>query len=140
MTANWGGAISKNPYLSFKFKGGASGDKIKISWLDNMGKSDTAEAAIKFARRSTGRPEVIATMRGFHGRTMGALSATWDRRHRDSFGTIMTLRVSSPAARPCMAPSRPSRGTSASSTRSSLGRRPDASSSSAAARPSVSYS
>lgn len=47
MTANWGGAISKNPYLSFKFKGGAAGDKIKISWVDNMGKGDTAEAAIK---------------------------------------------------------------------------------------------
>ena len=47
MTANWGSAISKNPYLSFKFKGGASGDKVKISWLDNMGKSDSHEAAIK---------------------------------------------------------------------------------------------
>jgi len=47
MTANWGGAISKNPYLSFKFKGGASGDSIKISWVDNMGKSDSAEAQIK---------------------------------------------------------------------------------------------
>ncbi len=47
MTANWGGAISKNPYLSFKFKGGASGDKIRISWVDNMGKGDSAEAAIK---------------------------------------------------------------------------------------------
>ena len=47
MTANWGGAISKNPYLSFKFKGASSGDKIKISWVDNMGKGDTAEADIK---------------------------------------------------------------------------------------------
>ena len=47
MTANWGGAISKNPYLSFKFKGGAAGDTIKISWVDNKGGSDTAEAAIK---------------------------------------------------------------------------------------------
>ncbi len=47
MTAYWGGAISKNPYLSFKFKGGAAGDMIKITWVDNMGKGDTAEAAIK---------------------------------------------------------------------------------------------
>lgn len=47
MTANWGIAISKNPYLSFKFKGGAAGDKIKITWVDNMGKGDSAEAAIK---------------------------------------------------------------------------------------------
>jgi sulfur-oxidizing protein SoxZ len=47
MTANWGGAIAKNPYLSFKFKGAAAGDTIKISWVDNMGKSDSAEAQIK---------------------------------------------------------------------------------------------
>ena len=47
MTANWGGAISKNPYLSFKLKGAAAGDKIKITWVDNMGKGDSAEAAIK---------------------------------------------------------------------------------------------
>jgi sulfur-oxidizing protein SoxZ len=47
MTANWGIAISKNPYLSFKFKGAASGDMIKITWVDNMGKGDSAEAAIK---------------------------------------------------------------------------------------------
>jgi sulfur-oxidizing protein SoxZ len=46
MTANWGGAISKNPYLSFKFKGAAAGDKIKISWVDNMGKGDSGEAVI----------------------------------------------------------------------------------------------
>ncbi|MDK1119187.1 MAG: thiosulfate oxidation carrier complex protein SoxZ [Anaerolineae bacterium] len=47
MTANWGPAISKNPYLSFKFKGGAAGEKIKISWLDNKGESDSLEAVIK---------------------------------------------------------------------------------------------
>ncbi len=47
MTANWGTGISKNPYMSFKFKGAASGDKIKISWVDNMGKGDSLEAAIK---------------------------------------------------------------------------------------------
>jgi sulfur-oxidizing protein SoxZ len=47
MTANWGGGISKNPYMSFKFRGAAAGDKIKISWVDNMGESDSAEAPIK---------------------------------------------------------------------------------------------
>jgi sulfur-oxidizing protein SoxZ len=47
MNANWGGGISKNPYLSFKFTGAAPGDSIKISWVDNMGKSDIAEAEIK---------------------------------------------------------------------------------------------
>ena len=47
MVANWGVAISKNPYLSFKFKGGAKGDTIKVSWNDNMGESDSAEDKIK---------------------------------------------------------------------------------------------
>jgi sulfur-oxidizing protein SoxZ len=47
MTANWGPAISKNPYLSFKFKGGASGDKVALSWVDNKGEKDSHEIAIK---------------------------------------------------------------------------------------------
>jgi sulfur-oxidizing protein SoxZ len=47
MSANWGGGISKNPYLSFKFKGAASGDTVKISWVDNKGEGDSAEAQIK---------------------------------------------------------------------------------------------
>jgi sulfur-oxidizing protein SoxZ len=47
MLAQWGVAVSKNPYLSFKFKGGAAGDSIKISWDDNKGGSDSAEAKIK---------------------------------------------------------------------------------------------
>ena len=46
MTAQWGAAISKNPYLSFKFKGGTAGDTVSLSWTDNKGNSDTAEAAI----------------------------------------------------------------------------------------------
>lgn len=47
MNANWSGGISKNPYLSFKFRGAAAGDTIKISWVDNMGKGDSAEAQVK---------------------------------------------------------------------------------------------
>lgn len=47
MTAYWSGAVSKNPYLSFKFKGGAKGDKLKISWADNQGNGDSNEATIK---------------------------------------------------------------------------------------------
>lgn len=47
LTALWGTAISKNPYLKFKFKGGSSGDILKISWVDNQGKSDSIEAKIK---------------------------------------------------------------------------------------------
>lgn len=47
MTAEWGGAISKNPYLSFKFKGGAKGDEVKITWKDNQGGTDSNTAKIR---------------------------------------------------------------------------------------------
>jgi len=47
MTANWGAAISKNPYLSFKFKGAAAGDTLSLSWVDNTGEKDSADATIK---------------------------------------------------------------------------------------------
>jgi len=47
MNAQWGGTISKNPFLSFSFTGAKSGDMIKISWVDNTGKSDSTEATMK---------------------------------------------------------------------------------------------
>ncbi len=47
MTAQWGPAISKNPYLSFQFTGGKKDDSIKISWVDNKGKSDSITAKVK---------------------------------------------------------------------------------------------
>ena len=46
MTAQWSGGISKNPYLSFSFSGGAKGDDVKISWTDNQGGSDSETAKI----------------------------------------------------------------------------------------------
>jgi len=46
LTAFWSGGVSKNPYLSFKFKGGNKGDMLKLSWLDNLGESSSAEAKI----------------------------------------------------------------------------------------------
>jgi sulfur-oxidizing protein SoxZ len=46
LTAQWGTPISKNPYLSFRFQGGNPGDKIIVSWVDNKGESDSAEADI----------------------------------------------------------------------------------------------
>jgi sulfur-oxidizing protein SoxZ len=47
LTAEWGAAVSANPYLSFKFKGANKGDTVKLSWVDNKGKSATAEETIK---------------------------------------------------------------------------------------------
>jgi len=46
LTAQWGPAVSKNPFLSFKFKGGAKGDKIQFAWVDNRGDKRTDEALI----------------------------------------------------------------------------------------------
>jgi len=39
-------AISRNPVFSFRYKGGARGDKIEISWLDNNGETNKTEAAV----------------------------------------------------------------------------------------------
>ena len=46
MDAQWGTAISKNPYLSFKFKNAKKGDELKLSWTDNQGKSDSLATKI----------------------------------------------------------------------------------------------
>ncbi len=46
MDAVWGGAISKNPYLSFKFNG-AKGDALTLSWVDNKGNADSITAKVK---------------------------------------------------------------------------------------------
>jgi len=46
LSAQWGTAIAKNPFLSFKFKGGAKGDKIEITWIDSRGEKRTDEALI----------------------------------------------------------------------------------------------
>ncbi|MDH5446804.1 MAG: thiosulfate oxidation carrier complex protein SoxZ [Gammaproteobacteria bacterium] len=47
VNAQWGPAVSKNPYLSFAFTGAKAGDSVKLSWVDNTGKSDSAEAKVK---------------------------------------------------------------------------------------------
>jgi acetylornithine/LysW-gamma-L-lysine aminotransferase len=51
--------------------------------------TEAVEAAIKFSRVSTGRTGIIAAMRGFHGRTMGALSATWNKKYREAFEPLV---------------------------------------------------
>jgi sulfur-oxidizing protein SoxZ len=47
MNAQWNGTISKNPFLSFEFTGAKEGDTLKVSWVDNTGKSDSTEAVMK---------------------------------------------------------------------------------------------
>ena len=46
MTAQWGPAISKNPFLQFNVRGAKAGDKIAVSWLDNKGDKRTDEATV----------------------------------------------------------------------------------------------
>ncbi len=61
---------------------------MERAFLCNSG-TEAVEAAFKFARYSTGRTEIIAAMRGFHGRTMGALSATWNKKYRQPFQPLI---------------------------------------------------
>lgn len=42
-----GTAVSRDPYLSVRLRGGAAGDTIKVSWTDNLGQSDSAETVIQ---------------------------------------------------------------------------------------------
>ncbi len=53
-------------------------------FLCNSG-TEAVEGALKFSRLLTGKTDIIATVRGFHGRSMGALSATWEKKYRDPF-------------------------------------------------------
>ena len=46
LAAQWGPAVAKNPFLSFKFKGGAKGEQVSITWVDNRGDKRTDEATI----------------------------------------------------------------------------------------------
>ena len=46
LAAQWGTAVAKNPFLSFKFKGGAKGDRINVTWIDNRAEKRSDEATI----------------------------------------------------------------------------------------------
>ncbi len=57
-------------------------------FLSNSG-AESVECALKLARKFTGKSEIIAVMGGFHGKTMGALSATWDKKYREPFQPLV---------------------------------------------------
>jgi acetylornithine/LysW-gamma-L-lysine aminotransferase len=63
-------------------------EPLRKVFLCNSG-SEAVEAALKFARVSTSRTEIIAMTRGFHGRTLGALSATHNPKYRKSFEPLV---------------------------------------------------
>jgi acetylornithine/LysW-gamma-L-lysine aminotransferase len=70
-------------------------------FLCNSG-TEAVETAIKLARLTTRRTQIIAAMRGFHGRTLGALSATWEKQYRMPFAPLVPdyqhVRYNDPAA------------------------------------------
>ena len=51
--------------------------------------TESVEAAFKFARISTGRKNIVAAMRAFHGRTYGSLSATYNKKYREAFEPLV---------------------------------------------------
>ena len=46
LEAQWSQAVSKNPFLGFKVKGAKAGDKVTVSWADNKGEKNSADAVI----------------------------------------------------------------------------------------------
>lgn len=61
---------------------------LSRAFLCNSG-TESIEAAIKFARFTTGRTDFVSCMRGFHGRTLGSLSATFKKEYREPFAPIV---------------------------------------------------
>jgi acetylornithine/LysW-gamma-L-lysine aminotransferase len=58
------------------------------AFLSNSG-AESVECAIKLARKATGKTEIIALMGGYHGKTMGAVSATWEKKYREPFQPLV---------------------------------------------------
>ena len=46
LSAQWGPAVSKNPFLEFRFSGGKAGEKVVVTWTDNKGDKRSDEATI----------------------------------------------------------------------------------------------
>jgi len=63
-------------------------DPIDKTWLCNSG-TEANEAALKFARSATGNSKIVATMQGFHGRTMGALATTWKSKYKKPYEPLI---------------------------------------------------
>ena len=61
---------------------------LKRAFIGNSG-SEAIDGAIKFARLATGRAGIIAARNSFHGRTVGALSLTWNPRYRRKFEPLL---------------------------------------------------
>ena len=65
-------------------------DQLKHVFLANSG-AEAIDGALKFARLATGRTGIVATMRSFHGRTIGAVSLTWEPKYRKPFEPLLEV-------------------------------------------------
>ncbi|WP_255169194.1 aspartate aminotransferase family protein [Natrononativus amylolyticus] len=79
--------VSAREELHAKLGALAPGDLEKV-WLCNSG-TEANEAALKFARSATGGTKIVAAKRAFHGRTAGALSATWKPKYKTPFEPLL---------------------------------------------------
>jgi acetylornithine/LysW-gamma-L-lysine aminotransferase len=75
--------------------------ELSHTFLSNSG-TESVEAALKIARVHTGRSTLVAALRGFHGRTLGALAVTAEKRYREPFeplpGDVRRVRYNDPDA------------------------------------------
>ena len=79
--------VAARDALDDRLSSAAPGD-IDHLWLCSSG-TEANEAALKFARSATGATKFVATMQGFHGRTMGALSTTWKKKYKEPFAPLI---------------------------------------------------
>ena len=61
---------------------------LRYVFLANSG-AEAIDGALKFARLCTKRAAFVSTTKGFHGRTIGALSVTWEPKYREGFGPLL---------------------------------------------------
>ena len=89
---NYAFATSRHPHevreKLFKKLAEKMPEGVNKFFLSNSG-AEAVEAAFKFARLATGRTKILAAKRGFHGRTFGALSATWRPQFREPFEPLV---------------------------------------------------
>jgi acetylornithine/LysW-gamma-L-lysine aminotransferase len=62
---------------------------LSKAFLSNSG-AESVECAIKLARKATGKTEIIGVMGAYHGKTMGSLSLTWDKKYREPFKPLIS--------------------------------------------------
>jgi len=65
-------------------------DQLNHIFFANSG-AESIDGALKFARLATGRSGIVSTMRSFHGRTIGALSVTWEPKYRKKFAPLLDV-------------------------------------------------